>query len=273
MKNESVPFLLSKFSSCVRVLLFLLLLSSNAFALKLEGPLIFSMSGSGRASVGKGVEYHLLNPALFVFSRSTQASGFYMFDQENSYWGISLSENRTLPLALSWIQKKNSEKRILVLSTAGFVTSGWAIGLSVVRQVQAEGIADWNAKAGFLIRPKNSLISLGANWDYFLPLKKNFIGEKNLGIGLHYKASPWLQLNLDGMYKMEQKKWYLSLGTQGVLSKIFVIRLSSEWDAHEQKILYSGGLGLKAKQIQADYSIGKREDSRWLQGVNIRANF
>ena len=57
-------------------------------ALEPQGPLALSMSGSGRAAIQRGAEYHLLNPAALIHSYSFSGSAYYIFEQETEkpYW-------------------------------------------------------------------------------------------------------------------------------------------------------------------------------------------
>ena len=97
MKTQKKAFFLFYFGFLYGLICFGFL----SFALEPQGPLALSMSGSGRAAVQRGAEYHLLNPAALIHSYSFSGSAYYIFEQktEKPYWGVSLLENRTLPVS------------------------------------------------------------------------------------------------------------------------------------------------------------------------------
>ena len=160
--------------------LFFLLISSHisffSLALDLRGPLALSMSGSGRAATQSGAEYHLINPAGLVHASGFSSGTYYMFEvaeKRKPVWGVSLSETRQIPLALSYIKKRHSKEQYMSVSTAGFVVPGWSLGLSLSRWQIDQG-ANWNMQAGILVKPTSSSFALGATWDHILPLEGAF---------------------------------------------------------------------------------------------------
>ncbi len=243
-------------------------------ALDPQGPLAFSMTGSGRAVVQGGAEYHLLNPAEVIHSTGFSAGAYYIFSAKNRkpVWGVSLSENRHFPLAFSYIKQRESEEQYFSMSTAGFITPGWSLGLSVSRWQTVKG-ADWNIQSGVLIKPKGSAFSLGAVWDHILPLKGAFENKRRWAFGMAYKLYEELYLRADALYN-KQEKWQVAGGVEGVFSRFLVLRFSGGWHFTERVLLFSGGIGVETKQISLDYGLSQLEKEKyWLHTINARLSF
>ena len=242
-----------------------------AFALEPQGPLALSMSGSGRG-IPKGAEYHLLNPASLIHFKGVQGAGFYMFkvDKQKPYWGVSLVENQKIPLGLSYIREWDSSNQYLSFSTAGFVLPNWSVGVSLSRWKKNEN-AHWNVQGGLLIWPEKSPFSIGAVYDYILPLKGAFEGRRKWSLGLAYTLYQWLSLRTDILYNREQK-WTLAGGAEATLSSFLVLRLSSRW--HDKKWLFAGGLGVTAKNMALDYGLSQQKNlGKWQNTLNVRFAF
>ena len=255
------------------VLLFVFCFQAKAF--DPQGPLSLAMGGSGRAVTQKGAEYHLLNPASLIYSQNFHGEGFYVFgqDKRKPYWGISLTENRQIPIALSYIRERKSEEQYLSISTAAFILSGWSLGLSVSRWQQTKEDAYWNIQSGILIKPKRSPFSIGATWDHILPIKGPYTGKRRWGLGVGYQAYKWLHLRADGLYNQE-KKWIVSGGAEAFISRFLFLRLGSRWNISAEKFIFSGGIGLSAKPLAIDYSISQSEDTNeWLHAIVARGTF
>ena len=263
---------------CVLKKIFILLcvFCAPAAALDPQGPLSLAMGGSGRAVTQKGAEYHLLNPANLIHSQNFHGEGFYVFgqDKRKPYWGVSLTENRQVPLALSYIRERESEEQYLSISTAGFILPGWSLGLSLSRWQQMEKEdAYWNIQSGILIKPKQSSFSIGATWDHILPIKGPYTGKRRWGLGLGYQVYKWLYLRADGLYS-EEKKWLFCGGGETLISGFLILRLGGRWYLTQKKFLFSGGIGLTAKQLAVDYSISQNEDTKqWLHAITARGSF
>ena len=243
-------------------------------ALEPKGPLSLAMGGAGRAVTQKSAEYHLLNPASLIYSQNFHGEGFYVFEQgeRKPYWGVSLTENRQIPIALSYIRERQSEGQFLSISTAAFILSGWSLGLSLSRWQQTKE-AYWNIQSGVLIKPKNSFFSIGATWDHILPQKGPYIGKRRWGMGVGYQVYEWLHLRADGIYNQE-KKWEVSGGAEAFISRILFLRLGGLFNVKKQKFLFSGGVGLGAKKLAIDYSFSQSEDTKqWLHAIVARGTF
>lgn len=246
-----------------------------AFALEPQGPLALSMSGSGRAAVQRGAEYHLLNPAALIHSYSFSGSAYYIFEQktEKPYWGVSLLENRHIPLALTYMRQRNSSEQYINLSTAGFVLDGWSLGLGVTRWTTEEDESNWNIQTGFLIKPQGAAFSIGFTWDYILDLTGEFEGRRKWGLGLAYELYHWLHLRMDTIYN-QQKKWSLAGGGEATISQFLILRLASCWLAEDNTFLFSGGIGLTAKHMAIDYSLSQSKKTQdWVHAINVSTQF
>lgn len=255
------------------ILCIVLLFSSSSFALDPQGPLSLSMGGAGRA-VQKGAEYHLLNPASLVHSQAFDAAGFYIFEtKENKpYWGVSLMENRQIPLAISYIKERKSEVQYFSISTAAFILPGWSLGLSLSRWETSQD-TNWNIQTGFFIKPKQSSFSIGATWDHILPVEGAFKGQRNWGLGLAYELYKWLHLRADILYN-QKKQWTIVGGAETTINGILVLRFGSRWHLTSHTSVFSGGIGLKTKQISIDYSLSQTEHTKqWLHAFNVRSHF
>lgn len=242
-------------------------------ALDPQGPLSLSMSGSGRA-IYKGAEYHLLNPASLVHLPGFQGAGFYVFETEKKkpYYGISLMENRQIPLALSYIRERQSEEQYLNISTAAFILPGWSLGLSLSRW-ETKQDTNWNIQSGFFIKPQQSSLSIGATWDHILPLEGAFKGRRQWGLGLAYELYKWLNLRTDVIYN-QNKDWKIAGGTEITIAQFFIFRLGSGWYSTDNIFRFSGGLGLETKNISVDYGLSQEKGKKeWLHTLNIRGYF
>ena len=254
--------------------IFLLPFGFFASALDPQGPLALSMSGSGRAITQTGAEYHLLNPASLIYPQFFHAAGFYVFELEDRkpYWGISLLENRQIPLALSYIKERKSEEQYLSISTATFLIPGWSLGLSLSRW-QTKQDTNWNIQSGFLIKPQQSSFSIGATWDHILPLEGAFKGKRTWGLGLAYTLYKWLHLRADTIYN-QKKTWEVAGGIESIISGFLIVRVGSRWHFTNKTLLFSGGMGLQTKQISVDYSLSQNEHTtQWLHALNVRSVF
>jgi len=246
-----------------------------ASALYPQAPLSLSMSGSGRAIAEKGAEYHLLNPAGIIYAPAFHAAGFYVFKSEERkpYWGVSLMENRQIPIALSYIKKRQSEEQYISISTAAFILPGWSLGLSLSRW-KTDQDTNWNIQAGFLIKPKQSPFSIGATWDHLLPVEEGaFKDKRQWALGGEYKLYKWLHLRADGIYH-QKEHWLISGGVETTISGFLVVRFASRWRFARKAFVFSGGVGLETKQIALDYGLSQTENKKqWLHTVNVRGQF
>lgn len=255
-------------------------------------PLALSMGGAGRASVGKGAEYHLLNPAGIAHTKRAQSAGYYIFgDLPNPYWGISLSENKRVPIGASFIKQWDAKKHILVVSLAGFVIPGWSLGFNVKR-LYYETKAGWSVQSGILIKPEGqNVFSLGAVWDHILVFNESFKMDEHLGLAASYRINQWLHVHADAIYylspasvstvsklvtdlrKSTQSKWRIIGALEAVFNQFLIFRVGARWNVTSSTILYSGGGGLQGKTIGLDYSIYQDNSQNWIQGWNIRTSF
>ena len=255
-------------------------------------PLALSMGGAGRAAVEKGAEYHLLNPAGIAHTKQTQSAGYYIFgDLPNPYWGISLSENKRVPIGASFIKQWEAKKHILAVSLSGFVLPGWSLGFSVKR-LYYETEAGWSAQSGILIKPEGqNVFSVGAIWDHILVSNESFKMAEQLGLAASYRVNRWLHIHVDAIYylsaasvstvsklvtdlkKSTQSKWRVIGALETVFSQFLIFRAGARWNAASGAILYSGGGGLQGKTIGFDYSIYQNNAQNWIQGLNIRTSF
>ncbi len=238
-------------------------------------PLALAMGGSGRAFVEKGAEYHLLNPAGIALSKQMQSAGFYVFgDHINPYWGVSISDIQPAPLALSFMKEWDSETQILVLSLAGLILPGWSLGLSIHRQQNSE-TTNWNGQIGLLIKPKRqNRFAIGTVWDQILPLEKSLENHKKWGIGISYQIHPSSSIQVDTVYHFTKPSHLQIIASmESLLSQFLVLRISGQWSENTRVVLYSGGLGLKGKIIQADYSLSQQVNSNLIHAWTIRTTF
>ncbi len=258
----------------------------------LVAPLALSMGGAGRASVGKGAEYHLLNPAGVAHTKQTQSAGYYIFgDLPNPYWGISLSENNRLPIGASFIKQWDTKKYILAASLAGFIVPGWSLGVSIKR-LYHEIESGWSMQSGILIKPKGQKVfSLGVVWNHILVSNKAFKANEQIGLAASYLVNQWLYVHADAIYylpttsvsttselvtnrtKPSQKKWMIIGAIETIFSQFLVFRMSARWDVVTGAIFYSGGSGLQGKRIGLDYSIYQNDKQNWIHGWNIHTAF
>ena len=247
----------------------------SAEGLEPQGPLALSMSNSGRGAVQAGSEYHLLNPASLIHSHSFSGSAYYIFAQktETPYWGVSLLENRQIPLAFTYIKQRQSAEQYMNLSTAGFVLAGWSLGLGVSRWTTEEGEHHWNIQSGFLIKPQKAAFSIGFTWDYILELAGEYKGRRKWGLGFAYELYEWLHLRMDTVYN-QQKKWSLSGGGKALISQFLILRLASRWEVEDNIFFFSGGIGLTAKHMAIDYSLSQNNHTQdWIHAINVRTQF
>lgn len=247
-------------------------------ALDIQGSLALGASGSGRAVVEKGAEYHLLNPANLAHSKKFSASGFYVFNvkEESPYWGISLAENKQFPLALSYIRDyhKDSEDQYFSASTAGFILPGWSLGISVSRW-QVPEAAYWNIQSGLLIKPKYSSFSIGFTWDHILPLKGPFENKRKWGLGLSYEIYKWLHLRSDTLYNPydPKKEWILNGGIEFFIKDFLVFNGACRWNFIDKLPLFSGGVGLKTKSLGLYYYFSQHDKKEnWLHIISLQLN-
>ena len=261
-------------------------LSLSTFALKPEGPLALSMSGAGRA-ITKGAEYQLLNPASLIHFKGAQGSGFYTFGlkTQKPYWGLSIVENQQIPLGVSYIREWDSSDQYLSFSTAGFILPGWSVGLSLSRwqtsqtnkviatSSKAENKASWNVQGGVLIRPQDSPLSIGATYDYILPLKGAFEEQRKWALAISLELYKWLAFRTDALYNIKSK-WTLAGGATATISQFLILRLANRWHIKEKKWLFSGGLGLTAKNMALDYGLSQtKETKNWQHTISVRFAF
>ncbi len=256
----------------LKIFCFLLLMTGPALAGALDpkGPLALSLSQSGRALTFAPAEYHLLNPAVIAHSAGFNGSAYYFFgtNTRNPAYGLSLSENRKLPFALSYIKERKSDEQYLSISTAGFVLSGWSLGLSVNRW-QRNNSAEWNIQAGVLVRPKGSPFSFSAGWDYILPLKGAFKNKRQWAFGFSWNVYKGISFRTDAVYNV-QGKWFAGAGLESLLSKFLVLRLSAGRDFKEQTFVFSGGLSLLAKNLSLDYGLSYLPTKQYLHTISAR---
>ena len=245
----------------------------SAPALDPEGPLSFSLSHTGRALIFAPAEYHLLNPATLAHSTGFNAGAYYLFGtgRRKPAYGVSLSENRKLPLALSYIRERRSDERYLSLSTAGFVLPGWSLGVSLSRW-QKDERADWNIQAGFLIRPKASPFSLAGVWDHILPLEGAFEHQRRWALAVGYELYKGISLRADAFYKA-QEKWFIGLGLESLLSRFLALRLSAGRHFEKESFVFSGGIGLLAENMALDYGLSFLEEQDHLHSIKVRFSF
>ena len=251
---------------------FLPIISLVSLALDPKGPLALSMSGSGRATSQSGAEYHLINPAGVMYSSGFSSGAYYMFavaKKQKPVWGVSLSETRQFPLALSYIKERYSEEQYMSVSTAGFIVPGWSLGLSLSRW-QTDQDTNWNIQAGVLVKPSESSFSLGATWDHILPLEGAFEKKRKWGLGLEYKFYEGFFLRADAFYN-ENTRWLTAGGIKATFNDFLILRLSTLWHLHQKTILFSGGIGLETKHISLDYGLSEWERRQtWLHTINVR---
>ena len=251
------------------------LFCSLTLALEPQGPLALAMGGSGRGAVQKGAEYHLLNPAALIYSAAFKGSAYYIFEQETKkpYWGFSLLENRKIPIAFTYMRERRSSSQYFNISAAGFLLSGWSLGLGVSRwRIDTED-HHWNIQSGFLIKPQRSAFSIGFTWDYILDLEGAFKGKRKWGLGLAYELYNWLHLRMDTIYD-QQKQWTLTGGGKAIISKFLILRLASCWQVEKNTFLFSGGIGLTAKQIAVDYSLSQSKNTKeWIHALSVHSQF
>ena len=275
IKNSKTSYFLQfvAFSFYLWVLCNVSLYCSFTSALDPQGPLSLSMSGAGRA-IYKGAEYHLLNPASLVHLPGFQAAGFYVFETESKkpYYGISMMENRQIPLALSYIKERQSGEQYLSISTAAFILPGWSLGLSLSRW-ETKQDTNWNIQAGFFIKPQQSPFSIGATWDHLLPVEGAFEGRRQWGLGLAYVLYKWLHLRADTIYN-QKEEWKVAGGPEIIIANFLILRFGSGWHLADKTFLFSGGLGLETKNISLDYGLSQdKEKKEWLHSLNIRGYF
>ena len=241
-----------------------------AGALDPKGPLAFSLSQTGRALTGAPAEYHLLNPAILSHSAGFNGSVYYFFGTDNKkpVYGLSLSENRKLPFAISYIKEREEGEQYLSLSTAGFLLPGWSLGLSVSRW-QRQTSAEWNIQAGLLIRPKGSPFSLSAGYDYLLPLKGAFTNKRKWALGLVYNIYRGISFRTDAVYNVKGR-WFTGAGLESLLSKFLVLRFGASWDFKEKAFVFSSGLGLLAKNLSLDYGLSRLPANHYLHTISAR---
>lgn len=246
-----------------------------SLALDPQGPLALSMSGSGRAATGSGAEYHLINPAGIAHSSGFSSGAYYMFEvakKRKPIWGVSLSETRQFPLALSYIKKRHSEEQYMSVSTAGFVVPGWSLGLSLSRWEQNKK-ANWNMQAGILVKPPQSSFAVGATWDHILPLEGAFEKKRKWGLGLDYNFYKGFFLRADAFYN-QNTRWLVAGGIKAIFSDFLVLRFSALWHLQQKVFLFSGGMGLETGQISLDYGFSRWErEQAWLHTINVRFSF
>ena len=273
MKNQKKKILNSFFSFHLWTTCTVLVFSFSAFPLDPQGPLSLSLSGAGRA-VQEGAEYHLLNPAGLVHSQGFNAAAFYVFKtkERKPYWGISLMENRQIPLAISYIKERQSDEQYFSISTAAFILPGWSLGLSLSRW-EIKQPANWNIQAGFLIKPQQSPLSIGVTWDHILPVEGAFKDQRKWGLGLAYELYKWLHLRTDTVYN-QKKQWSIAGGAETIISRILILRLGSRYIFTDKTFLFSGGIGLKTEQISLDYGLSQTEKTKqWLHTLSVRGHF
>lgn len=244
-----------------------------AEGLKPVGPLALSLSGAGRATVQKGAEYHLLNPASPAHIQGFHGAGFYAFKTEESkaFWGLSLMENSGLPVSFSYIRERTSGDQYFQLSVASFILPGWSLGLGLSRwEVQEK--ANWNLQAGFLIKPERSTFSLGITWDHILPLEGPYKGERKWGLGFTYEPYQWLHLRADTLYNPD-KKWNVAGGGLFTISRFLILRMGGQWHFTDKLFLLSGGVGLSTDKMGLDYGLSQTQKKNILHTLNIRGSF
>jgi len=240
----------------------------------MEAPLILAMEGAGRAVIRKGLEYHLVNPASAVYFRRTQSMGFYVFDEDASYWGFSLLEGRYTPFILSWIGERESKQQMLVISVAGNILPGWSLGLSLSRWQNKMAEHYWNMQSGLMIRPKGQeALTLGLTWDHILPLKGVFKNERKWGLGIGYQIQSWLNIRSDMTYypfHSMDDRWFIIGGMDVILAQFLVLRGATRWNMTAHVFQFSGGWGLHGKYFHFDHSIRRHQDMSWIHGFSVR---
>ena len=238
------------------------------------GPLSLSLSGAGRAKAQEGAEYHLLNPASLAHALRFHGAAFYVFKtaQTKPYWGISLIENRQVPLALSYIKESDSKEQYFNISTAGFILPGWSVGLSLIRWESAQD-TNWNIQMGFLIKPQGAGFSIGAVGEHILPLRGVFKQKRRWAGGINYHLYKWLSLTADTVYNPDTR-WEVMGGATFTIAGFLIVRVGAGWNFTEKSPVFSGGAGLTTRQISLDYGLSQtRHEQEFLHTLNIRTAF
>ena len=285
-----------------------------ATALEPKGPLALSMSGSGRAITKGAEYHLLNPASLIHFKGAQGSGFWtFGLEKQKSYWGVSIVENQKIPLGLSYIREWGSKTQYLSFSTAAFILPGWSMGLSLSRW-QAEPLgrvspapmaeptsqveiskksqsankalssdlpdskddkaeASWNVQAGLLIKPAGSPFSIGAVYDHILPLKGAFKGQRKWALGMGFALYEWLSLRADALYNTNSQ-WAVAGGAEATVSKFLILRLANQWDFKDKNWLFSGGLGLTAKNMALDYGLSRTAGTkRWQNTLSVRFAF
>ncbi len=213
-----------------RILILFLLFPFFSYGLPFS--LISSFGDSGRAGKGSS-EYHILNAATIIQGAS-QVAGFYSFDSNNTEYGVSVSNQKDLPVAITWARDSSQQHRIF--SIAGSLNPRWVLGASI------------HYFSDQIINPHLGLL--------YIPFKKLRLGltgdridnEFLYGFGFYYELSKIVNILGDVTYKQDQ--WTFHGGLEIVVQKIFSLRFGQLWP-HSS---YRAGISFIGFPIKVDYT-------------------
>lgn len=204
-----------------------------------------SLGYSGRAAINS-IEYHTLNAATIMKTSSYSHSGFYIFDETQSYMGVTASNNKSsTPYTATWIRSATVGHRV-IWSMAGLLGREGAVGINIHYFPKDHY---FYPHLGLLYQFAQTL-HLGFTIDFLNAHFSNKDLTKDIvyGFGLHYAMTPSLQMQGDIVY--EQKEWMLRGGLEFIPSSYLSIRIGQSWPLS----FYNLGLSLKTSNVEFNYT-------------------
>ena len=274
---------------------------TNSLEAFVVGPVSRGMGDAGVAASSHKSESIFANPATVAFGPKMSNGVFYLSGYDNNlidrFWAFTGADHkRKLPGALGLVRRTlksdtaTLNEQVWNLSLGHILAPGLSVGYSFLRSKRSILSHENNAEE---VGPRNKVYWDGNAGLYYVAKKTFSVALVREGVrggiteglpafqktkkwvaGFEYRPSPFFLIRADGsradIFKGDD--WVLGGGFEVKANSTFTFRGGYKKDQLQQKMYFTGGVGIQGQSYFLDYSLRRDSASKLLtHSLSFRA--